>query len=111
MAEYTPQQKAAIVSQVELTDYQYRGYSVQIISNPTMYGDNGVMVEVEASFNGQPVAVNNPIIIINPPLMASTDQMQEETDDSGDTFMSHVYEYNPEMALKQIIVETIITTS
>jgi hypothetical protein len=111
-AEIT-QAKADLLAKVPLTQFDLRGYSVIIKELTTE--KNMLKVWVEATKDGKPIFVDNPLYYLNPPYKVpdGTFTTAQVRDRSGKTTERQVanFKEDPEEALKEIIVQTLEVTT
>lgn len=89
----------------------HNGYNIEIVEQPYWTLRNGntlLIIIIRASQNGQPLNVDDGVFeYINPPIMVPDGTYHKEVTDRGVEFDSHNLVEDPELALKEIICETI----
>lgn len=99
--------KAGELAKERLTSFTIRGITIEIVSQP-VFERNCVRLILQATKNGKRLNLDNPFYFYNPPIMVPTGQKRQIFDHATQRNIEiDTYEENPQLALKENIIQTI----
>ena len=98
-------QELAKIPLASVASFSYKTYTIKV--NSLRFVDDLLEVYVEATKSGNRVAVNNPLLFRNPPIMVPDGTFHYETNSYGEQLLTNNYKEDILAALKEIIGQTI----
>lgn len=96
--------KAQELAKIGAVNFTYEGIDVEIVSIEVYRG--ALQLHIRASIGGTELMVDNPVFILNPPIMVPDGTVHMEMTSAGEVEVPNLKE-DPIMAMKQVIIDIV----